>query len=90
MDNAKFILIKMDCSIWYPTSGATGTGAVSIAIMVILILLQHVMDTDVEQQTSAMATSEQQQYLVQELTQVEMEYLNMMYQQAIQLYQQKD
>jgi hypothetical protein len=40
--------------------------------------------------TSAMATSEQQQYLVQELTQVVMEYLNMMYQQATQLYQQKD
>ena len=33
---------------------------------------------------------EQQQYLVQELTQVVMEYLNMMYQQAILLYQQKD
>jgi hypothetical protein len=37
-----------------------------------------------------MATSEQQQYLVQELTQVIMEYLNMMYQQVILLYQQKD
>jgi hypothetical protein len=41
-------------------------------------------------QISAMATSEQQQYLVQELTQVVMEYLNMMYQQVILLYQQKD
>jgi len=39
--------------------------------------------------TLAMATSEQQQYLVQELTQVVMEYLNMMYQLGTQLYQQK-
>ena len=51
---------------------------------------QQQQELQLIQQTSAMATSEQQQYLVQELTQVVMGYLNMIVHKATQLYQQKD
>ena len=48
------------------------------------LMVQEVM------QILVMVILNKQQYLVQELTQVIMEYLNMMFQQDALLYQQKD
>ena len=76
-----------------PTSGSTGTGAIDISDGYNYCFItedyassgNRYMDTNFG--NGYFGT---QQYLVQELTQVVMEYLNMMYQQAILLYQQKD